>query len=705
MVLLKRLVFSLIFVALSGCTSSVPVQDLFGDTLRTASTPGNARSLSAELQSIKRSTGSSGFTGAVSEGTGSFVSSTAPSAQRGKTVRGGNGYTLSLVSAPVKAAAKYILGDILGVNYVIDPRVSGTVSVQTSQPVSKDAVVDAFETALALNNAGIVQRGGTFRIVPLQEAVAAGAPTSVPSVSPGGPGVKVQVLEFRYTAAEEMKTILEPLTRKGVIVRVDSARNHIVVAGTASELAAIRDAVAVFDVDWMRGMSVAMHPLKASAPEAVADELTTIFASKNGPGKNIIRFVPNERLNAVLIITSRPRYLKRAATWVRKLDRLANTNEQQLFVYQIQNRPAKELAGVLQSVLNPSAKSRNDDDGVAPDLSTATVESDGEEASEASANFTTKGGKNRRTKVSVVADVENNALLISTTEREYERVTQILRQLDVLPTQVLIEAIIAEVTLNDELKFGLRWAIEKGNFKIGLSDLATGAATAAFPGFSWGYAAPDVNVTLNALNSITDVNVISSPTLMAINNQKAVLQVGDQVPIVTQTSTSVQSGTAPVVNSVELKDTGIILTIVPRVNRAGRVMLNIDQEASSVVLTTTSGIDSPTIQQRKISTRVVVTDGQTIALGGLIQERNTLTRGQIPILGDIPIIGNAFKNKTDEIKKTELIIFVRPRVVRNAHEASQITSEFRGKMELQSAISRRRGGGNSTAQNVRRLKY
>lgn len=700
--ILFRISFLLI---LAGCTSSVPVQDLFGNTMRSLSKPSAESRNRAGVEQISSKSSTPRFTGIVSEGSGAFVSSRAPSTGKGRTVRGQAGYTLNLVEAPVKIAAKNILGDILGANYVVDPRVTGSVSVQTSTPVSKDAVVDAFETALALNDAGIVQNQGVFKIIPLAEAISSGAPISVTSVTPRGPGVKIQVIELRFTAAEEMKTILEPMSRQGAIVRTDKVRNHIVLAGTNSELASLREAIGVFDVDWMRGMSVAVHPLNASAPDAVANELTTIFSSKNGPGKDLIRFIPNKRLNAVLVITSRPQLLRRASTWVRKLDRLANSNEEQLFVYQIQNRPAKELAGVLQSVLSSGATESSSPPTVAPDLDAEIVSSAQEGSDQETESFNPKSEKLTSSGTSVVADLENNALLISTTQREYKRIEQILRQLDVLPTQVLIEAVIAEVTLNDELKFGLRWAIEKGAFSVGLSDLASGLANAAFPGFSWGYASPDIRVTLNALNSITDVNVISSPTLMALNNQKAVLQVGDQVPIVTQTSTGVQAGNAPVINNVELKDTGIILTIQPRVNRSGRVMLNIEQEASSVVRTTSSGIDSPTIQQRKIATRVVLNDGQSIALGGLIQERNTLSRGQVPILGDIPLLGNAFKNKTDTIKRTELIVFVRPRVVRSTQEARNITDEFRNKLRLETAITKRRTGKNTTRQNFRRLVY
>ena len=154
-----------------------------------------------------------------------------------------------------------------------------------------------------------------------------------------------------------------------------------------------------------------------------------------------------------------------------------------------------------------------------------------------------------------------------------------------------------------------------------------------------------------------------------------------------------------------LKDTGIILTVLPRVNASGRVILDIDQEVSSVVKTTSSGIDSPTIQQRKLSTKVIVNDGESIALGGLIQERNTLDRGQLPVVGDIPLIGNLFKNKTDKISRTELIIFIRPRVIRNIQESRDVTAEFRDKLNFNSALTIRRKGDTQLQRDLNRLKY
>jgi len=646
------------------------------------------------------------FNGAQYQGSGEFVGSAAPVAQ--VTGDSSGQYELNLVNAPVAQAAKAVLGDALQVNYVVDPRVQGTVTLQTSKPVSKEALSDILESALAVNGAGIVKRAGTYQVVPLSETLSSTPAVSAPSVSPSGPGVKVQVIQLQFIAADEMKTILEPITRQGSVLRVDSTRNLITVAGNNTDLAAIREAVSVFDVDWMRGMSVALHPLKASKPEAVASELDSIFGTKDGPGAKVIQFIPNDRLNSVLVITSRPAYLARAATWIGKLDRLAETNEQQLFVYQIQNRPAKELASVLSSVLGTSVKTEGGSAGsnVSPDMTPIAMQSDGVTPAPLTGPSPSlpEQDSEEPAHAKVVADVENNALLIQTTARDYERIQQILTKVDVLPTQVMLEAVIAEVTLDDDLKYGLRWFFENGGTKVSVSDLAKGAAAAFAGGFSWSYATDNIQVTLNALSKITDVNVISAPTIMALNNQKAILQVGDQVPILTQQSQDTGNGTAPIINSVQMKDTGVILTVIPRINNAGRVMLDIQQEVSNVTKTDSSDIDSPTIQQRKVQTRVMVNDGETLALGGLIQQTNSVGRAQVPILGDIPVIGNVFKQKDDAIKRTELIIFIQPHVVRDINEAREVTEEFRGKINLQTPIQQRRGG-TKLQQDVKRLAY
>lgn len=691
-------------MALAGCNSTDALDDVFSQKLTELDSNGRPLPVSHASTHAYARTGSDTavFQGVSQRGTGSFVA--APSIAPGKTSKGAEGYSLNLVDTPIPVAAKSVLGDALGLNYTVDSRISGKVTLQTATPVSKDALIDIFEAAIGLNGAVITRRNGSYQVVPASEAFAA-TPQISSGSSLGGPGIKIQAVELKYVSAAEMKNILEPISRQGSIIRTDETRNILTMAGTNEDLASMRSAIEVFDVDWMKGMSVALHPLKASQATAVAKELESIFATDGGPGANIIKFVPNERLNAVLVITSRPQYLDRASAWIRQLDRLASTNEERLFVYNIQNRPAKELAQVLQSVLKGRTTSGSSEASIAPDLQATTVSADAsDDAGKAGGEKPDAFGQ-RAGKTSVVADVENNALLISTTAREYERIEQLLHQLDVLPTQVMLEAVIAEVTLNDELKFGLRWFFENGNFSVGFSDQASGGTGASYPGLGWSYATSDMRVTLNALSSITNVNVVSSPTLMALNNQKAVLQIGDQVPIVSRQSQSTDDSSAPVINSVEMKDTGVILTVVPRINASGKVLLDIQQEVSDVVKTTSSGIDSPTIQQRKVSTRVVVNDNESVALGGLIQQRNDLVRSQVPILGDIPVIGNAFKNKTDQIRKTELIIFIKPRIVRNVKEARDVTDEFRRQLDFSSDLKKRRGGSTKVEQDAKRLAY
>ncbi|TCQ16665.1 type II secretion system protein D (GspD) [Rhizobium sp. PP-CC-3G-465] len=572
----------------------------------------------------------------------------------------------------------------MGYNYTVNAAVTGNITLQTNTAMSKASLLDILESSLAANDAALVKKGDRYEIVPLAQAAGSNAVVSSSRFSGREPGMKVQVMQLKYIDANEMRDILDQVGKKGSVLRADPARSYIVVAGNNGDLAAIRDSISVFDVDWMKGMSTALYPLKTSQPQAVVKELNTVFGVDGGPNAKTVRFIPNARLNAVLAITSRPAYLPKVSAWIAKLDRIAQTNEERLFVYEIQNRPAGELAKILQNVLaSGQAPERSvQPSPVAPDLVAETLASQGMDASAAVEPQQTEPESSRRGTPSVVADVENNALLISTTAREYERIERILHQLDVLPTQVFLEAVIAEVTLNDELKFGLRWYLENGNNSLGLSDLASGAVTATFPGFNWTHVATDAKTALSMLSSVTKVKVISSPNLMVINNQQARLQVGDQVPIVSQTSSNTASSDSVVINTVEMKDTGIILNVTPRINSSGRVMLNIQQEVSNVVATTSSGIDSPTIQQRKISTQVVVHDGESLALGGLIQEKQTVNQRKVPVLGDIPLLGNAFKSKTDGINRTELIIFIRPRIVRDPEEARQVTDEFRQQFDF-----------------------
>jgi general secretion pathway protein D len=270
--------------------------------------------------------------------------------------------------------------------------------------------------------------------------------------------------------------------------------------------------------------------------------------------------------------------------------------------------------------------------------------------------------------------------VILATSAEYRMIEATLKRLDITPLQVLIEVTIAEVGLIDDLRYGLQWFFESGDASATFSSLASGAVASAFPGFSFVFAGSDARVVLNALTEITDVRVISSPQLMVLDNQSARLQVGDQVPIAIQSSVTVNDPDAPIVNSIQFRDTGVILEVTPRVNAGGLVVLDVLQEVSDVVETTTSDIDSPTIQQRFIQSTVAVQSGDTVALGGLIRDRQEESVSGLPLLSEIPILGNLFKTTEVIERRTELLVLITPRVVRNRREALEVTDELRRRL-------------------------
>ena len=622
-----------------------------------------------------------------------------------------DGVTLNIVDASVAEAAKSVLGDVLGVNYTVSERVKGTITIQTAKAVPREALLEIFEDVLRGEGAAIVVQKGTYRILPSSEAVAAAPLKGAGSKYRRMPGVTTHVVPLQYVAAAEMERILKAIAPNANLLRTDATRNLLVVAGTRAELDAVMDAVSVFDVDWMRGMSFGIYPLESGDPEAVAQELDTIFANdRDSPTKGIVRFVPNRRLKSVLVISSRPEYLRRAQVWLRRLDMATLATVKQVFVYPVRGRTASELAQLLQRIYGSQDQAKTSKaQAVAPTLvqPMTTVISpvlpplttiapspmvpplapqpgpESEVPPAPAAPPPADGPRDDRLAgIGVVADEANNALVITATAQEYRRARQILERIDVAPNQVLLEATIAEVRLNDDLKMGVRWFFQAGNNELRFTDLVTGAVAPAFPGFSHFFNTRNIQVVFNALSSITDINIISSPTLMVLDNKRATLQVGNEVPIVTQSAVAVLTPGAPIVNSITYRNTGIVLNITPRVGDGGRILLEVEQEASDVVQTLTSGIDSPTIQQRRIKTTVAVNDGEGVVLGGLIQDRADNKRDQIPLIGQVPVLGNLFKNKVDQIVRTELLVAITPRIVRDSAQIRGITEEFRARINL-----------------------
>jgi general secretion pathway protein D len=282
----------------------------------------------------------------------------------------------------------------------------------------------------------------------------------------------------------------------------------------------------------------------------------------------------------------------------------------------------------------------------------------------------------------VVADERNNLLMILATQHEYEDIEDALHEIDIPPDQVLIEATIAEVSLTDDLKFGVQWMFQpnKQN-KATLSSDVAGKILSAFPGFSYSYLISDTQIVLNALSSLTNVKVISSPKMMVLDNQTANLEVGDEVPITTQSAANVTTPDATIVSSIQYRQTGVILDVTPRVNKSGLVTMEITQEVSDVSTTTSSTLNSPTIQQRKFTSTVAVQTGSTVALGGLIRDNISKGKDGVPFLKDIPGLGAAFRSTNNTQRRTELLVFITPRIIRNTDEAKEMTDYLRGKLQ------------------------
>jgi general secretion pathway protein D len=705
----------------------------------------------------------------IATGTGRLVGSAKPRPAAPEPSEE-EGVTLNLSHLPIAEAAKIVIGDIVGGDFVVDPKLDGKVTVHTANPVRKSVALDLFQSALRLSGAS-VKAGGVYKIVPSDQAAQSGEAIVGDSAPPEATplGETARVVQLRYVSASEMRRVLEPIAERGSIVRADDARNTLTINASAQDVGTILDAIGMFDIDTMKGMSFALVPVRTGDADLLADDLKAVFGSeREGPMGGMVRFIGNKRLSSILVISPQPQYIARARAWIEKLDARAEHSEKQFFTYRVQNRPAKEMMTVLTSLFGskgqvesnvsprftPSSLSSPASGGPSGAIGAASMSGpanagaamgnggastgggplggDGAGAGFPGASSgpssvsglsvpggaSTNGGgptpaiglDNDRYKIGV--DDAKNALVVMATPEDYRRIRQVIETLDVLPNQVFLEATIAEVRLNDTIRFGVRWFMQSHPNLFGFSNLPgrepapntllgsnlLGANVgAAFPGFAYAFRTLNQQVTLDALNAITDTDIISTPSLTVLDNREALLQVGDQIPVQTLTSVSAIGNTF---NSVNYTNTGVILKITPHISESGRVMLEIEQEVSNVDPLSDPSSTTPRIQQRRVKTQVVVNDNESLMLGGLVKNQAGKSAAQIPVAGDVPILGNLFKNHGDSIEKQELIIMLTPHVVRTLSEGREITEEY--KRKLLDISSRAIGRPHDIEQSARR---
>lgn len=602
--------------------------------------------------------------------------------------------SLNFEAADIREVAKTVLADILNESYLVDPRVQGSISLRTVRPLPRESLLSTLETILKMNGAALVKEDGIYKIIPSNSIKGSIAPRMGGKLS----GYSVQIIPLQFVGAREMSKILEPFTSEGSILRVDEVRNLLIVGGQQNELVHIIDTIDTFDVDWLSGMSVGLFTLQSADVKTVATELDKVLGEKNtGPLAGIIRAIPIERMNALLIITPQPKYLDQAKLWIERLDRVGGTTGgQQLFVYHVQNGKAESLATLLNQAYGtaPTAgtagTSRTTSPSLAPGLSATEIRTSNQATSQPATNtapaqamnLAISDGSGGMRNVRIIADKENNALLILSNTEEYEKIEAALKKLDVPPRQVLIDVTIAEVSLTDDLSLGIEWTFNNGSRRTGTLDTGDKGIAGLTPGFSYvlrNATGTDVQAALNMLAVDKRVNVLSSPHIMVADNQQAKIQVGDSVPTVGQTAI-LNTGNNPITTSVQYIDTGIILTVTPRINSSGLVTLEVQQEVSNASATTTSGLNTPTISKRTAKSFVTVQSGETTVLGGLIQENKTYSTSGIPFLSQIPVIGALFGTQGVNAKKTELVVLITPKIATNVAQAKTISEEFRRKL-------------------------
>ena len=697
MIIVHRISVAALTMTLVACTATRSTIQPSGPAARL---PADAQGATEPEVGVGERTGEQTLGGSrreeiIERGRGAFVR---PGAAPAPIAQNAGPFNLSFDGVDIREFIQVVLGDLIGVNYVIDSDVSGVVTLFTNTPIQSDRLMPFFEQILAMNRAVLIETEGLYRVVSAENArVGGGVPAAVQS--PNALGLLTQIIPLEFISAQEMITVLESMVADPSTLRADTARNLLFATGTQPEIQTIIDAVEIFDVDWLRGMSVGLFPLDHVAPNTLAEELTTVLDGLTGGATDgslggLVRVVPMERLTSLLVVSSTPGALREVETWLRRLDRPGESAGRRLFVYPVQNATATELADILGNIFQGGADPDGAPDapGLAPGLTPVEI-TPGLTPTQLTQQVVDTGSGGGGLALSpggaieVIADDIRNALVVLASPQDYQVVESAIRRLDIVPLQVLIEASIVEVSLRDNLAFGVEWFFENNlddnaNPAAGIFDGGSSGIGPLSPGFS--YTAVDsadrVRFVLNALATESEVNILSAPSLMVLDNQEATINVGDEIPVPTRQSISNLDPSAPTVNEIDFRQTGVTLTVRPRVNDSGLVTMNIRQEVATAAATTTSNLDAPTIQNRLIESVVAVNSGDTVVLGGLMQDQTATSESGVPILRRIPVLGRLFSQTNDESQRTELVVLITPRVVRNREDARQITDEFREKM-------------------------
>ena len=653
----------------------------------------------------------------IRRGTGQVINRAAASAPLPNLVGTTGAATFNFEGESLQAVVKAILGDMLGQNYVIAPGVQGTVTLATPHPVSPAEARSLLEMVLGWNNARMVYSDGRYNIVPSDQALAGTVAPRTGSAATAR-GFESRVVPLRYISAAEMEKVLKPYARPNAIVNVDSGRNLITLAGTRAELENYLRTVEIFDVDWMSSMSVGVFPLQSGKATKVVADLEKVFGEQSkSPVAGMFRFMPLEGANAVLVITPQADYLDDIQQWLQRIDSAGEGV--QLFSYELKYVKAKDLADRLAEVFGGGG-GRSDNGGapsLMPGLQSTEIKDSGIDDSGASSAMIggdSGGGLGSGSlsldprqsgnggvmlevdgdKVGVSAVDETNTLLVRATGQAWRSIRDVIERLDVMPLQVHIEAQVAEVKLSGALEYGVNWYFEQAvnatpaSGGAGLpsaagrtiwGDLAGSIRPAGGvnPGLAWTFLGRNAAAVINALDQVTDVRLLQTPSVVVRNNAEAIFNVGSRIPIASVTFNPNTGSDGNTFSQVQYLDTGTILKVRPRITRDGIVFLDLVQEISTPgSLASADQNGNVRIDTRRLKTEAAIQSGDTIMLAGLISDGVDRGSSGVPGLSRIPVIGGLFGTQRSGTNREEVIVLLTPTILRNPLEARDLTDEY-----------------------------
>ncbi len=600
------------------------------------------------------------------------------------------------------------IAELLHLNYIVAPSVRGRISIQTSEKLPVSALLPVLEQILEVNGFMAVKSGDFYKIVPAaqakQESVETVLPAQAPSVTTG---LVTKIVQLRYISPGEVVKILTPFKTAAGIYQAHEPARLLFLTEVPAKIADMLKIVEVLDVDSFASIQVELYPVRYAGVEDLARELTQIVTqvfSASGRGRSLFRIIPVPMVNAIMVFSGEPGLAANIREWIAKLDQPASEANERIFVYPLSHANAETLAGVLEKVFKRDAsKTQVKSPTPTPTPMTRPTQVPGQPAAAANQPAPASGspaqaiasaeggGAAGGATVTVVADKDTNTLIIQTASWFYPAVEDMIRKLDTMPKQVLIEVLIAEITLDDSNQFGISWAFKgQGPVNVlGESHSFVNSTVQNLAGLAQNQSGLSIMLTeanrltavLNANAEANKLNILSAPHILTTNNKEAKIDVGNEVPIL-RTRTTASAGQDPntITNDIEYRSTGVILTVTPHVNEGGFVTLDVLQEVSDAQDASTGGINSPTIRKRVAKTTMVVKDNQTLVVGGLIQETRTNTHSGLPWLSRIPIIGFLFGRTTAVVKKTELVVLITPHVVNNVEEGDLLTRQVRDRV-------------------------